>query len=317
MRIKQTNQDELPPFWAMFLLKLFRRSEYRRLRDLRHRQRTLRRIERYGRETFPFRPPIGGRTCSFKHSGNAGDIIYSLPCVKAMAGEHPASLRLRLDVPLRHQHKNHPLGGVMLNQGMFDRLAPLLRAQEYLREVIVHDGSEVDFDLDGFRDSPMPLERLNISRWYFYFHGVVTDLSRPWLSVPPDPRFKDTVILARSQRYRNLSLDYSILANRKPLVFVGLENEYRDMRAAIPDLEWFRTDDFLQLASAVAGCRLFVGNQSFPFSLAEALKVPRILETDPMGPNVIPAGPAGFDVLFQRQFEYLVGSLLAANRAST
>lgn len=290
----------------MYLLKLFRRDEYRRLRDLRHRLRILRRLERYSSEVFAVRPPVVGRACSFKHSGNAGDIIYSLPCIRALSQTHPSSLRLRLNVPLRHQHKNHPLGGVMLNQGMFDRLHPLLAAQDYLGEVTVEDGSPVDYDLDLFRDSPLPLEKLNISRWYFYYTGVAVDLSKPWLKADPDPSFRETVILARSLRYRNTGLDYRFLAGVKRLVFVGMENEYEDMRASISNLEWFRVDDFLQLARAVAGCRLFIGNQSFPFSLAEALKVPRILETDPMGPNVVPAGDNGYDVLFQKQFEALV-----------
>lgn len=309
MSLVSYNQDELPPVWLMYLLKVFRRSEYRRLRDLRHRQRVLRKLRCYCEGAYPFAPPQDGRSCSFKHSGNAGDVIYSLPCIRAVAGTRPAELRLKLDVPLRHQHKSHPLGGVMLNRGMFDRLYPLLSSQPYLGEVSVHDGSPVDYDLDVFRDSPMSLERLNISRWYFYFHGVTADLSRPWLAVEPDSRFAGTVVLSRSFRYRNTGLDYRFLAGAGPLVFVGLENEYLDMRSAIPGLEWFRVDDFLQLARAIAGCRLFIGNQSFPFSLAEALKVPRILETDPLGPNVVPAGVDGYDVLFQKQFEYLVERL--------
>jgi hypothetical protein len=34
--------------------------------------------------------------------------------------------------------------------------------------------------------------------------------------------------------------------------------------------------------------------------------VPRILETDPLGPNVVPCGDRAYDVLFQKQLEHLV-----------
>jgi ADP-heptose:LPS heptosyltransferase len=81
------------------------------------------------------------------------------------------------------------------------------------------------------------------------------------------------------------------------------------MRRHLPGLEWVRVRDFLELAELIAGCKLFIGNQSFPYSLAEGLKVPRILELDPADPNVVPTGGLAFDVLFQRQFEHLVDQL--------
>ena len=260
-------------------------------------------------DAFSFGRPEGRPT--FKHSGNAGDLIYALPMIKELAGSQGASLRLALNVPISNKHLRHPLGNVMLNQGSFDLLAGLLAAQDYLQEVRVHEGEAVDFDLDVIRRAPLPHDRLGISHWYGYFLGLAPDLSRPWLSVEPDVSTRDTVLLARSGRYRNTHLDFRFLDSVPDLAFVGLPEEYEDMRRQLPNLRWLPVADFHELARLIAGCRLFIGNQSFPFSLAEGLKVPRVLELYPLSPNVIPMGGQALGILFQRQFEHVVASLLA------
>ncbi|NTV75851.1 MAG: hypothetical protein HGA66_16810 [Holophaga sp.] len=256
-------------------------------------------------------PPEGNHPC-FKHSGNAGDIIYALPAIRALCGGGGGRLRLVLDTPIhvRHLRSSHPLGGVMLNRAMFDLLAPLLEAQPYLESVQVLDSERVDYDLDRFRTSPLPQDRLGISRWYFYHLAVSADLSEPWLEAPEVPAFRGSVIIARSQRYRNLCLDYQFLDRYPDLVFCGLEEEFADMRRTLPRLTYAPVKDFLQLAGMIRSCRLFIGNQSLPYALAEAQKVRRVLELDPSTPNVVPCGRDAHDVVFQSQFQQVVARML-------
>jgi len=78
------------------------------------------------------------------------------------------------------------------------------------------------------------------------------------------------------------------------------------MRAQVPAMTYLEINDFHQLAALISGSRLFIGNQSFPFAIAEALKVNRLLEVYYNAPNVIVAGRNGYDFCFQKQFEYLV-----------
>lgn len=142
--------------------------------------------------------------------------------------------------------------------------------------------------------------------WTAVMLGLVCDLSKPWLKVEPDRTFQDSIVVARSARYRNNAISYSFLGKYRKVVFVGIEDEYIDFRQHVPQAEWVRVKDFLEMARIIAGSRLFIGNQSFPFSIAEGLKVPRVVELDPIAPNVVPAGDCGFDVLFQSQFEHVV-----------
>ena len=78
------------------------------------------------------------------------------------------------------------------------------------------------------------------------------------------------------------------------------------MSKQISNLKFIEIDNFLQLASIIAGCKFFIGNQSFPFSLAEGLKVKRLLEVCYWCPNVSVDGDNGYDFAFQEQFEFLV-----------
>jgi ADP-heptose:LPS heptosyltransferase len=78
------------------------------------------------------------------------------------------------------------------------------------------------------------------------------------------------------------------------------------MKKKIPHLIYRPVRDFLEMASVIAGAKLFIGNQSFPFSLAEALKANRLLEVYFECPNVTVYGENGFDFSFQPQFEKLI-----------
>ena len=69
------------------------------------------------------------------------------------------------------------------------------------------------------------------------------------------------------------------------------------------------TKNFYDLARIIAGCKFFIGNQSFPFALAEGLKVKRVLELYFECPNVIPAGEHAYDFCYQEQFEKIVKQL--------
>ncbi len=290
-------------YWA--LVKLAHRKTYKRHRE----ELALQSLAEFGTRAEEFRFAFPDGPISFKHSGNAGDLIYALPAIRHLARGRHVSLEVGLDAPISNKHLVHPLGKVMFNQAMYDRMAPLLQRQDYIQDLRVHQGGPVDVDLDVIRRAPLPHDRLGISRWYGYFLGIAPDLSQPWLAVEPDPATRTTVLLARSQRYRNEKLDFRFLADLPDLAFVGLREEYDDLRRQLPGLTWLQVDDFLQLARLIAGCKLFIGNQSLPFALAEGLKVPRILELYPLSPNVVPTGGIAFDVLFQRQFEHVVRTL--------
>lgn len=252
---------------------------------------------------------------NFIHSGNAGDIVYALPTIKKIYELTGAdiNLYLRLGRPLNLPNYNtHPVGNVMLNQKMADMLAPLIQSQGYINKCEIYNNQVIDIDLDYFRAGIIPTQG-NIARWCSYITGVSPDLWKKWLDIEPDVKFADSIVIARSGRYQNKEINYSFLNKYDKIIFIGIESEYKDILQFIPKIEWLQVDDFLQMAQIIAGCKFFIGNQSFPYSIAEALKVPRILEVCYEIINVSPEGENGYDFFFQEHFEWLISNLNGDN----
>ena len=246
----------------------------------------------------------------FRHSGNSGDLIYSIPTMYALANGKPIHLHLNLGMRGHYGKKPHPLGNLMLNEKMVAMLQPLLLSQKNFATCDIFKDQPLDYNLDLIREYPFPLNRGNIARWYFYIFAVNSDLGRSWLQVQPDLSMKDHIVIARSQRYLQPLIDYSFLTKFKKLAFVGVPQELEDMRRMLPHIEYRPVENFLELAQVIAGSRLFIGNQSFPFAIAEALKVKRMLEVYHQSPNVSVEGINGYDFCFQPQFEKLVSRIL-------
>ena len=60
------------------------------------------------------------------------------------------------------------------------------------------------------------------------------------------------------------------------------------------ELKWHPLGDFLETAQIIKGSKLFIGNQSVCFSIAEAMKHPRILEVFHKNSNCMPSGADGY-----------------------
>ncbi len=248
------------------------------------------------------------------HSGNSGDLIYALPTIKKIyeVTNVPIYLYLRLNQPLPapvYSNSRHSMGSVMISQNMANILFPLLNSQSYIYKCEAYNNQKIHIDLDFFRNKTIPLINSNLARWYSYVTGFTPELWKPWLQVKPDFSYADKIVLARSERYRNSTINYSFLKDYKHTVFIGVKSEYEDMKKAIPNLQWFQLKNFLELAQIIAGCKFFVGNQSFPYSIAEGLKTPRILEAYYHVPHVIPEGENAHDFYYQNHFESLVKQL--------
>lgn len=137
-------------------------------------------------------------------------------------------------------------------------------------------------------------------------YPVAYDLNKTWIEAPKENNLSESIVIARSARYNAPCVSYAFLSRYPNVYFVGVEEEYKVMQKQISHLRYLPVKNFLELAGYIAGAKLFIGNQSFPFSLAEAMKVNRLLEMFYEVPNVNVYGTNGFDFCFQPQFEYLV-----------
>jgi len=199
-------------------------------------------------------------------------------------------------------YSKHPSGKVFLNEKNVNMLLPLLNKQPYIHLADKYQNQKIDVDFNLFRKLPINFN-LDSVRWYFHISGVHADLSNPYLFVEQNNSFKEKVIIIRSLRRKNYLINYNFLKDYKNLLFIGLSNEYNDLKKEVPNLEFYDCKDFLEMAQIIQSSKFFLGNLSLGYTLAEGLKIPRLLEACPDFPLVYPNGKNAYDFYFQKHFE--------------
>jgi hypothetical protein len=268
-------------------------------------------INALGKVAVPeLNPVLENDAIHFKHFGLIGDIIYAIPTMQALAQGRKIYLHLLINQQsLYKKSMKHGNKDKILTEKSVEMLAPLILSQPGFDACDILTDQRIDFDLDYFRKYPFDYNKGHICRWYFQTYGITADLGKSWLTVSPNALFKEEIVIARSFRYRAPGISYAFLDQYPHTSFVGLKDEYEDMKQQIPSLKYKPVNHFLELAEVIAGCKFFIGNQSFPFALAEALKVKRVLEIYFECPNVIPEGKDAYDFCYQPQFEKVIKQL--------
>ena len=284
--------------------KAFNKNKYQ---NLKYKKASLDRIKYYNTEIYDKILGIqekieNNKELSFLHSGHLGDLIYSLPVIKELSKNHICKLYIQINKPMIVGYHNHPSGKVYLDKRIVDLILPLLRNQTFLNSVNIYKNEEIDVNLDLFRDVPINI-RFHSIRWYTHITGIHVNMENPFLSVLPHESVRNKIVIVRSPRYRNEYINYKFLKDSKNLLCVGLKSEFDDLKNEIHNLEFYNCRDFLEMAEIIKASKFFLGNLCFTYSLAEGLKVPRLLETCPDFPVVFPVGSNAFDFYHQNHLE--------------
>ncbi len=276
------------------------------------------------------------KTTSYLHNTNCGDLIGALAGIREAYRKYgrKAVIYQELNMPglymqgLVHSVKDSKGVQVTMNRKMFDMLRPLLLAQDYIEDFLVYENQKVDIDLTIIREWVICTEEqpekphtiipakqfVNIPHmalpgWLMTaYPPMACDISKPWIAVPDgEQSFPEYILINRTERYLCPGIDYSFLKNYShELLFTGTETEHtkfcKDFQLDFPRL---MVDDFLELAQVLKSCRFFIGNQSFPWNLANAMGVPRLLEMYAQAPNCQPfVGEDNYGYLQQVPLEY-------------
>lgn len=256
------------------------------------------------------------RILKIRHSWNPGDLITILPGLQHLYKTQNTRtvFMQRLNFPaFYYQNATHPTKfegeQVCMNQSMWDMMLPLLKSQEYIEDAFVWEGQEFNLDFDLSRDRTLiPIPNGSIHHWpWFIMPDLACDLSKEWVKC--NKVSNNNIIVNFTQRYRNPHLSYYFLKGYD-VKFVGTEEEHELFcKQNNLSLEHLKVNDFKELAEIIKGARLFIGNQSFCWHLADAMKVNRIVEICPSFPNTFPTGANGHAVLYQDAMELLVNIL--------
>ena len=246
----------------------------------------FRTIDDFRKENTP------GPLVSGIHSGNTGDLIYSLPAVRAAGIRHLILNVYQDPSPLRK-----------LTEPAARALVPLLLAQDYLdRVTIVTAGVplesvdphciDVDYVLDRFRKEDA--EHLHLMYAHARALQVEIDPNLPFLQIPDGTEPPAEVVLALTPRYRNLSDEFvrDLALYFDDILILAIPEEWRTV-GGIPG-RIRQCADFLEMAQLIQRAGIFIGSPSLASAIAEGLKAPRIVDLPVDLPNAFPVGPGGY-----------------------
>ncbi len=227
----------------------------------------------------------------FLCSGRLGDFIHQLYSVRRICQE-------------RGEKAHIVVGGDEIREsGNFSKpteeavedLESLLYSQDYIHQVEAYSGQDLnsfDYCPGKYDESPLLWKSCwtSIHNNFFNFSGEY-DYS-PWLKVDPDLRMEGKVVIHRSRKSNPWGypdrctdiIDWDYLIQNNECVFIGFESWQYDSFVqeispeSVSKLEFIAYESILDFCRAIAGAKIFIGNQSAPLAIAQALDVPRLGE---------------------------------------
>jgi len=231
----------------------------------------------YYRKTVEWEMPKDIRKV-FWHSGDLGDIIYALPLIRWLGGGALVIGPCTKIAPFFTRET--------MTIRRFNLIRPLLAKQPYLTSVSFSEKRPKDAtDMNAFRmlihgNKFEHHKNWRLSSVLLKSFAVPTWIdSSPWLWAEPRDDTPE-VIFARSTRYHNPEFNWTTFLTKydTDAGFVGTEDEHTEFEKTVGKIQFIRTENLLEAARVIAGCQLFIGNQSSPLALAVGMGKACIVE---------------------------------------
>lgn len=213
----------------------------------------------------------------FCHSGNSGDVIFSLPTIHHLTGgQKIATLYIK-----RAKY-------VYGDQYSFCK--DFLLQQDCIKEVLPYDppnaedwnyfrwpGIRFDYDLDIARHQ-RNRGRIHIVKRYFDAFGIQTDHTRPWLKIDDENKINHKYALIHlTPRWNGLQYNwakifYEAEQRHGKVFFIGFFEEFRDFinRYNVLSMD-FPTKNLLEMARLIRDCEALYCNQGVALTIAQGL----------------------------------------------
>jgi len=231
---------------------------------------------------------------TFKHAGDRGDLIASHPVVKAMTAGQPTGALFYIEAA--------PYTRVMLTPDKWNGIDILLKKQKYIADVQPWPFQKmVSVNLNDFRAKMRRAQNAGFGKdqslidWHLDAHGISRDAKNEvWLESELNPVAE--VVINRTgpnrnpmHQYHNSAFPWHRVWQKygKKAVFIGGKDEHEAFCGACGEVPYYPTADLYEATKVIAGCKLFIGNQSCPHMIAEGLKKNIVLEVWPGGPNCL------------------------------
>jgi hypothetical protein len=210
-----------------------------------------------------------------KHSGNIGDIIYGLPAIMHLSMIQNKKIKFYLN-PIDNR----------MSLELANVLKPLLEHQDYIESVEIYNNEYIDHDLDLFRHVHCDGGNLGEmhAKLFNYEFSILNEQSIFIKDTYDASLPKYDIIINRTARYNNTSFPWTDILEEysdHTQCFVGTKSEYHTFIETfnLKNVDFIETKNFLQVAWLIKHCRIFIGNCSSPYAIAETMKHQSIQES--------------------------------------
>jgi ADP-heptose:LPS heptosyltransferase len=223
------------------------------------------------------------------HGGKAGDLIWSLPTMRALA---PGQ---RCTIVMSQKYAWYPI------ELLVQQLEPLLLRQPYIDKVVIDTrgiaGTLEGYTtgdywwLDDFRSGKLrPDGTWNLASLVSRAHNLPDSvLTGAWLSILPKRKAKYVVARNCQATCRNSMMPWRQIADeiRGQAVFLGHSAEHVEFVRHFGHIDFYPTENLEEAAAIIAGADSIFCNQSVLHAMAEAMKKPILLEVSLDFPSVL------------------------------
>lgn len=243
---------------------------------------------------------------TFKHSGDLGDIIYSLPVIKTLGGG-----TLYLDITGGEDEPSCRAqcmdGKTKFNKISYDFIKPLIEVQPYIKEVKIYQkGQKIDYNLNLFRykfaDPNSRSKTKNLLDLHMEAFGLPEwDPNEPWLFVDNPIKLERKTIVTRSPRMQSNFpwFQSNKFKFRDNAIFLGLPKEHEFFEWTFDiKIPYHPVKDALEIAKILKGAKALAANSTFILSVAIGLgTVPIVQEVEPHFPTTVFLGKTNMNYI--------------------
>lgn len=211
------------------------------------------------------------------HSGNAGDIIFSLPTIHHLCnGEKKATLYIKSKLYV-YGNQCDFVKDFLLLQPSIEKVIPFVPSDNNWA-FYNWPGLKFDYDLDTARLQGQR-GRIHIIKRYFDAFKIYKDHRQPFLtidvgeSLKPNEKF---ALIHVTPRWNSLQYDWAkiyaqALERHGKVYFVGFESEWLDFSLRYSPIENIHTENLLEIARLIRDCEALYCGQGVCLTIAQGL----------------------------------------------
>ncbi len=212
----------------------------------------------------------------FTHSGNSGDIVFSIPTINHLTGGEKKGIVYIKAARYVYGDQFTFVKDLLLQQDGIKEVHPFVSLTPDGWGYEKWGGLKYDYDLDQARRQSMR-GRIHIVKRYFDQFGIKEDHTKPFLGIDNDyKRDEKFALIHLTDRWNGLQYDWKKIYNESKkkhdkIYFIGFVGEHFEFTIRYGDIEHIQTETLIDLARLIRDCEALYCNQGVALTIAQGL----------------------------------------------